>query len=43
MRTIAKKFGGDFECEHGMQPKMDAETREVLNWILPSALLPLGP
>ena len=43
MQNIAKKFGGDFEYEHGMQPKLDAEVREVLKWLPPNASLPMGP
>ena len=43
MQNIAKKFGGNFEYEHGMQPKLDAEVREVLKWLPPNASLPMGP
>lgn len=43
MQDIAKKFGGDFEYEHGMRPKLDDEVREVLKWLPPNASLPMGP
>ena len=43
MDNIAQKFGGDFEYEHGMQPKLDSEVSEVLKWIPPNASLPVGP
>ena len=43
MENIARKFGGDFEYEHGMQPKLDPEVREVLKWLPPNASLPVGP
>ena len=43
MPNIAKKFGGDFEYEHGMRPKLDAEVSAVLKWLPPNASLPTGP
>lgn len=43
MQKIAKNSGGDFKYEHGMQPKLDAEVREVLKWLPPNASLPMGP
>ena len=43
MENIAQKFGGDFEYEHGMRPKLDPEVGEVLKWLPPNASLPLGP
>ena len=43
MQNIAKKFGGDFEYEHGMRPKLDAEVSAVLKWLPPNASLPMGP
>ena len=43
MQNIAKKFGGDFEYELGMQPKLDAKVREVLKWLPLNASLPMGP
>lgn len=43
MENIAQRFGGDFEYEHGMQPSLDAEVREVLKWLPPNASLPMGP
>ena len=43
MQNIAKKFGGDFEYEHGMRPQLDAEVKEVLKWLPPNASLPMGP
>ena len=36
-------FGGNFEYEHGMAPKLDSEVREVLQWLPPNASLPMGP
>ena len=43
MENIAQKSGGDFEYEHGIQPKLDPEVREVLKWLPPNASLPVGP
>lgn len=43
MQNIAKRFGGDFDYEHGMQPKLDTEVRGVLQWLPPNASLPMGP
>lgn len=43
MENIAKKFGGDFEYDHGMQPKLDPEDERVLRWLPPNASLPVGP
>ena len=43
MENIAQKFGGNFEYEHGMQPSLDSEVREVLKWLPPNASLPVGP
>ena len=43
MQNIAKRFGGDFDYEHGMQPDLDTEVREVLRWLPPNASLPMGP
>ena len=43
MENIAQRFGGNFEYEHGMQPSLDSEVREVLKWLPPNASLPLGP
>ena len=43
MEDIAQKFGGDFEYEHGMQPKLDPAVSEVLKWLPPNASLPIGP
>lgn len=43
MENIAQKFGGNFEYEHGMAPKLDPEVREVLKWLPPNASLPMGP
>ena len=43
MENIAKKFGGDFEYDHGMQPKLDPEVERVLRWLPPNASLPVGP
>ena len=40
MQNTAKKLGGDFKYEHGMQPKLDAEVRK---WLPPNASLPMGP
>ena len=43
MENIAQKFGGQFEYEHGMQPKLDPEVSQVLKWLPPNASLPVGP
>ena len=43
MQNIATKFGGDFEYQHGMRPQLDDEVKEVLQWLPPSASLPMGP
>ena len=42
-KDIADKFGGDFEYEHGMQPKLDPEISKILKWLPPNASLPMGP
>ena len=43
MENIATKFGGNFDYEHGMQPKLDPAVSEVLKWLPPNASLPVGP
>ena len=43
MENIASKFGGEFEYQHGMQPKLDPEVSKVLKWLPPNASLPVGP
>ena len=43
MENIAQKFGGDFEYEYGMQPKLDPDVSEVLKWLPPNMSLSMGP
>ena len=43
MENIARKFGGEFDYQHGMQPKLDPEISKVLKWLPPNASLPEGP
>ncbi len=40
---IPKRFGGDFEYQHGMQPDLDSMVADLLTWVPPNASLPMGP
>lgn len=43
MSDIPQRFGGEFEFYHGMQPMLDPEISDLLNWQSPHKDLPKGP
>ena len=43
MADIPKKYGGEFESYHGMEPALDAAISDTLEWQASHASLPQGP
>lgn len=41
--SIPKKYGGDFDFEFGMMPKLDEEIQDVVRWGDKEKVLPQGP
>ena len=46
--NIPKKYGGQLDFDFGMQPNLDPEIVEMLDWVQPESLdvvkkLPIGP
>ena len=43
MANIPKRFGGDFDFYHGMEPKLDPVIADMLSWQPPNSQIPKGP
>ena len=44
VKDIPKRYGGELECVHGMQPDLDPAARVLLDWTDATAkALPVGP
>lgn len=42
--NIPKKYGGEHDFEHGMQPDLDTAISETIDWLAPcSGSFPAGP
>lgn len=41
--SIPKKYGGDFDFEFGMMPKLDEEIQQAVDWGDKEKVLPKGP
>jgi len=43
MTNIPKRFGGDFDFHHGMQPNLDPVIADMLSWHPSNSQIPKGP
>ena len=43
MANIPKRFGGNFDFYHGMQPQLDPVIADMLSWQPPNSQMPPGP